>query len=128
MKKKTRIEVINETVEFYRENPNRRAFNTEIGQCAYFVEPKGKQVKHKMCAVGRLLKEPKKHENTEGPASDLINAEGYGVFKVDYQIRDPGFWDDLQRLHDRKKHWTKRGLSKKGKEYLNGLLETYKNK
>ena len=92
------IEVLEETVKFYTDNPSRRAVFHH--NCMY-LSPDGKR-----CAVGRLI--PPDYDNIIKNCSDL---DVYNLFYKHEQIEEAiglpvGFLHDLQRIHDSSKYWT----------------------
>jgi hypothetical protein len=124
---KTKLEIIDETVAFYGEDPTRRSITPKRG-CRYLNETTGN-----MCAVGRCL--------TKGGLDFVHGYEGYGImffpdkkssndindlFKNEYKGHSIEFWDNLQTLHDRDGYWNVgKGLTKLGKEYVNSLKIKY---
>jgi hypothetical protein len=118
---KTKLEIINETVEYYSEDVNRRALSINkdgsVDGCKYLTND------GKMCAVGRCLTEEGLEEF--GSRASYYNRNMSPFFKEDYQIYDDFFWRDLQELHDYNHYWNEEGLTRHGKEQVQYLLETY---
>lgn len=122
---KTKLEIINETAEYYSTDTTRRGLDVN-GDCVYFTS------KGQMCAVGRCLQDPK---GIQIEANSLINQSisilveqeilSTENFKPEYQIEDGGFWMQLQHFHDSEKYWDKDGLTEKGNSYLLNLREKY---
>jgi hypothetical protein len=120
---KTKTEIINETAAYYSEDTSRRALSINkdgsIAGCKYLTDD------GRMCAVGRCF--------TENGLEKFGNHGGYynmnmlPLFKEDYQIYDDYFWSDLQRLHDNAYNWNKEGLTEVGKEFVQYLLNVYKD-
>lgn len=100
------LEIINETVAFYTEDPDRRAVD-DGGTCTYFDDNTGK-----MCAVGRCLVDAEEVADNWGDAEDLLegygsyNTSGQSMFKPEYQGLPLKFWRDLQRWHDDDDVWS----------------------
>lgn len=115
--RKSKIEIINETAEYYSADVSRRAYNDEVHVCQYKT-PDGK-----MCAVGRCLENPEEIINQNGGVVDIFSS-GFEL-KAEYRGHDYIFWRDVQMLHDRPFNWDKKGLSESGKYHLNELLEKY---
>lgn len=106
---KTKLEIIDETVDFYSEDVNRRAVR-DGGNCEYLTDD------GKMCAVGRCF-------TKEGLLRYKDELGGFNKYmmhhlKEEYRIEDDQFWSDLQYLHDMNRHWDENGLNENGKEYL----------
>ena len=114
---KTRIEIINETAEFYGADPSRRALG-EDGTCQYQTSD------GENCAVGRCLIDPASAPPRLA-AYTLFKEQTFGVLKPEYRIEDEQFWGDLQGSHDRSNFWTPTGLSEEGEKYLTELRKTY---
>jgi hypothetical protein len=118
----TKIEIIKETVEYYKNN-NRGIIPG--GTCQYLSEDGD------MCAVGRCLENPEDIGTKAIDADCLIADYGDGIFKKQYQGHDPRFWQKLQNFHDTGQNWnpykTKKGnrLTEQGKVKLNQLLKCY---
>lgn len=127
LSKKRYREILEETVEFYGEDPKRkRAVHPGNVGCAYLSENGNK------CAVGRLLRPEHLHLDLEGSVSSLasqLSNSPIGLYDEENQFAlDPYLLDEyqgldlyflqyLQNLHDFKNHWTNQGLSEKGKKY-----------
>jgi hypothetical protein len=120
---KTKTEIINETAAYYSEDTSRRAltFNSSgiVTGCSYLTND------NKMCAVGRCF--TKEGLEEFGSHAGYFNMPMISLFKEDYQIEDNFFWSDLQRLHDNSHNWNKDGLTEQGKEFVQYLLNVYKD-
>jgi hypothetical protein len=114
----TKIEIIEETVNYYAEDTNRRGLETN-GTCSYFTS------EGKMCAVGRALIHPEEVSSLLF-ASELLN-NGDNFLKPQYRGHDPYFWQELQFLHDTSIYWDLSGLTEEGATALNRLREKYEN-
>lgn len=121
----TAIELIDETVNYYSQNPvGKRATRVEDGiqiGCEYYT-PEGR-----MCAVGRCCKNPKLvEEQNEGLwATSIPNFES--ILKKEYQGFPIKLWEELQNLHDTAGYWTETGLSHSGEDKVKELKESYKD-
>lgn len=107
---KTKLEIINETVEYYS-HPNRRAQGKYNG-CEYITKD------GRMCAVGRCLKDPDKLRNLS-PDADELDLEN--LLKEEYLGHENEFWYDLQTLHDSSIHWKDNKLSAQGTKFVEFL-------
>ena len=118
----TKTEIINETVKFYSEDPNRRAI--EGSSCLYYYRTESGVQK---CAVGRCLIKPGKTQDggvfmVFGDSCNLNKA-----LKPKYRGHSLEFWEDLQAIHDSHFYWDEKGLSDRGKIAVEKMLEKYKN-
>lgn len=124
---KTKIAIINETVEAYSD-PSKRATRGRPGEdsgCFYLQEGTGNR-----CAVGRCLKDPEKfrHLSYVGSANERLLSSGSSLeneLMEEYRGHDIAFWADLQRLHDRGRHFTNDGYSAEGLKYIKELKIKY---
>lgn len=134
MKQKTKLEIINETVEYYGADPSKRGVKFENGvqvACRYLT------IDGKMCAVGRCMKEPTIDmsgaiscggiylTDTEALVgyTQPVSVENY--LKEEYRGHGDMFWSALQSFHDDISNWTATGLSSVGENYLNYLKKVY---
>ena len=109
---KTKIEIINETVAYYSEDPLRRGLFR--GYCQYIT------IDGRMCAVGRCMIDPR----TESPDAQIGQIERFErKLKAEYRGYTKRFWGELQRLHDVSEHWNEEGLTKEGEIFLQALKE-----
>lgn len=115
---KTYYQVLTEAIEYYREDPSRRAVDNG---CLYYDEKTGNK-----CAVGMFLQSPESVD-TSVQAIDLIQKCGMGIFKEEVQhLEDWDFWAELQDLHDFDYNWYSFGLSEIGSETYEKLKDTAK--
>ena len=115
---KTKADIIQETLEYYSQDPcRRRAFD---GGCHYLhIDPDGTK---RRCAVGRCLSEEAKSNEIIGDygqgAKSLALSHGNGdidnLLAPEYRGHDIHFWLLLQGLHDHSRNWTDDGLSVNG--------------
>ncbi len=120
---KTKVEIINETVDYYSTDTSRRAITTNKWghfTCLYKM-PDGRN-----CAVGRCLIKPP--SNSLG-IRDLETYKGEldNLLKPEYREHSLSFWEDLQEIHDTPSYWNSEGMTERGKDRVNILLEYYKN-
>lgn len=107
--RKTKLEIIDETVAFYSKDPiNRRSVN-EDHRCMY-KGPDGKR-----CAFSRCCDENKIDGLVEGKAAPK-NPDDF--LKEEYHGHSPYFWKLIQTLHDDSYNWTATGLSEYGIQKL----------
>lgn len=106
----TKQEIIEETVEYYRNNPfgfDPTKYQGE-GGCVYYG------TEEQMCAVGRCLIDPTRFAANSDSAFVLFEEHSQAILKEQYLGHQFNFWMDLQEFHD---------------NCANGLfqLEDYKN-
>lgn len=130
MKKKNKLEIIEETREYYEGHPERRSCDKQSGACRYVTRGQGPI---KYCAVGRCLKKtsPPINKTSINKTGALYLAESNDEinswFKPAYQGHDLDFWTNLQCFHDKNKHWGhKTGeLTVAGLRAFNTLMKQY---
>ncbi len=125
----TKVEIIQETADFYSADPKRRSLNKKL-DCSY----NGENGTH--CAVGRCLlpiyhdlgdKLPSNDWDFEGLFT-ANNCENHDeMLQEQYRGHDIFFWNSLQTLHDTQQYWDKVCLTVAGEQYLQNLLDTHKN-
>ena len=116
------IEIIDETVEFYENNP--RSLNPsprsmfDPTTCLY-NGPNGEA-----CAFARcvLPEHRKKLEEGKG-CQNILNSYGDDILKEQYRGHHPGFWVNIQALHDFESHCENGKLSQIGKDKVQ-LMKT----
>ncbi len=116
---KTKLEILNETVEYYSQL-GRRALRSD-GSCVY------KTLDGRMCAVGRCMLSPEDYGRPGIITLCLGLPETLdSMLKPEYRGHLPGFWSSLQRLHDSAKHWNKDGsLSDAGRGCVEDSKRVY---
>ncbi len=123
---KTKLEIIEETIKFYSEDPTRRA-RSITGGCEYLLRVPG--VKDRMCAVGRCMHEPMLYTGSvysiERLGKRIFDTTFQEALKPEYKGHSRDFWSDLQILHDVKEFWNENGLTNEGKTYADKLRVTY---
>ncbi len=129
MKQLTKLEILNETVDFYSADPKRRSYS-EVDGCTY----NGRNGTH--CAVGRCLL-PEYHEQgatLKGNTGTVANLEEANEKEFDtmlqeqYRGHEMGFWKRLQILHDEPSNWNKSGISFDGELAVNKIIEIFELK
>lgn len=134
IRRKTKKEIIDETVAFYSEDTSRRATNIELiggisfPRCKYLTED------GRMCAVGRCLIPDGKIRNYGNDYSyeiamctsgQITNLEE--ILKPEYRGHDIGFWRDLQNFHDDNENafWNEDGITEIGLNFVESLHLKY---
>lgn len=123
--RKTKLEILEETKNFYTEDPTRRA--TSDNGCRYLTDD------GRMCAVGRCLIPNSQlnvcylYNDNFKSATEAINVSVNNIknleeiLKEEYRGHSKGFWSLLQSFHDREEHWSASGLTVEGKEFYQDL-------
>lgn len=127
----TKFEIIKDTVEYYFKNP--RAINPDVVPSCFLRSKDGAY-----CAVGRTI-------DPSTPIGEKLLIPGgssetpYGLFKTyqeeefmkpEYRGHEFGFWEELQKLHDRSVCWdSKRDggnmLTDAGKHRVTQIVASY---
>jgi len=122
-----KIEIINETVKFYSNDPYYLRSVDEDNNCAY------NNTDNRHCAVGRCLmyKYRSRGKKLKGNYEDLTTLSNVHKISFDkmlspkYRGHDICFWIDLQELHDIDSYWNSNGLSIVGEEFVQRLKLIY---
>lgn len=119
---KDHVALINETVNYYTKEGNKRSINQETKKCFYYF-------RGLRCAVGRCLRTPRNIQSQYG--FDYINEEILENLKPQYKGFSLFFWEKLQELHDDDQFWyiNKKGnnvLTLQGKEYVKSIKKYFK--
>ena len=128
---KTKLEIIDETVEFYSNNPRSTRYKNEDGekfpsQCCYINE-KGNFCAHSRCLTDEAREMVKGQGRNGSGAQFVIQCYGDIIHKEEYQGHEPAFWIDVQKIHDTKENWRpllgkdKSTLTISGKNLVLGL-------
>lgn len=126
MKRLTKLEIVQETVDFYSADPKRRSYNTVDG-CTF----NGKEDTH--CAFGRCLLPEYQEQGfyLEGNSQTIsVFTKFHGkefddMLQEQYRGHDIEFWIRLQHLHDITENWNKSGISFEGELAVNKFYEIY---
>lgn len=122
MNTRTKLEIIDETVNFYSADPKGRRAVSADGTCEY-ASLDGKQ-----CAVGRCMGTGADF-NYLGTVSTYAKEKGVGVFqshlRPEYRGHSLLFWVSLQRLHDYNENWCHSGLTDIGQVQANRLKRSF---
>ena len=125
--KKTKREIVEETLAYYEKDPDRRAVDINTGECVYNLPQytsEGKPTKSKHCAVGRCLLPIYKKQGEYMPGNRDSDV-GYLVARFNEDMTDQDtkitlddllapryrghgvlFWKQLQLLHDKLEYWS----------------------
>ncbi len=134
MTNKSKVDILNETFEFYGADPKgRRSVESDSVSCRYLIPG----IEPKMCAVGRCLENPEEWADSSGRASDLqetIQALDRGdsldaILKEEYRGHSISFWNDLQNWHDTPDNFDldNNCVCEHGKIQMRYLLEQYRS-
>jgi len=120
---KTKREIILETSKKYT-SKNRSTVENSLyfgGEGCLYKDDEGYK-----CAVGRCLRDDSRlfHEGNNLPVT-RFKEELESELKAEYRGHCNEFWAELQTLHDQGTHWDYKGISKKGEEYVEYLLDTW---
>lgn len=120
MLRKTKVEIIDETVAFYGADPKGRRSMNKSGTCLYI----GFHNTH--CAFARCCTD----EGLESLArlefnlvSDFRDIDG--IVKPEYAGHSKAFWREIQMLHDNDIYWDDKGISFDGAQWVESLKSTY---
>jgi hypothetical protein len=122
---KTKIEIIEETVAYYSENPRSVKYGS-LSKCVYLNENGNK------CAFSRCCTDEGVtwlHEQIDViEEGDSVIQHFLKHLKPEYQGHDFEFWKDIQRLHDNKGYWVNGNgkLNERGETCVNWLKNKYK--
>jgi len=132
IKRKTKKEIIDETVEVYSD-PSKRGVHLVMAGDASYESCKYITSEGKMCAVGRCMQEPKHAPVASIYAIAVASRRGEGaidyaidyILKPEYRGHHIQFWTDLQRLHDDLPNFTANGWSDLGKLAIESLRKSW---
>jgi len=141
---KTKLEIIQETVKFYGDDPSRRAViqssETASGYaCVYFDPKTGNKCAFGRCAnldaqifaTAPFLRTVPLREKADwvralvdgSKGAEYANKELNKILLPEYRGHDLEFWSAIQYFHDCDEHFTKTGLSELGKLELENLIK-----
>ncbi len=119
---KTKIEIIDETAEFYSKNPR-----SNIGGSCKYLSDNGAKCAFSRCCTDEGVKTL--HETLEGKS---VTSQQFGptdfYLKDEYKGHDVKFWRALQGFHDDEKNFITEGigLSARGIERVADMKEIFK--
>ena len=127
----TKEEIINETVEYYKD-ASKRGYNAATEKCEYLTESGN------MCAVGRCLipgslmvgfsgipRDAQSMRNCGLSVLDVANLEE--ILKPEYRGHSRHFWMQLQNLHDSSIHFNDVTMAEEGLKHAKGLMESLRH-
>jgi hypothetical protein len=123
MKTKSKKDIILETAKAYT-SQNRSICPDSRSSCLY------KSGANK-CAVGRCLLSKSrlfKSELNDTPIDNYNETELDCELKKEYRGHSIEFWQDVQYLHDQIPFWDLSGLTERGKEHVDLLIEKWDDK
>ena len=138
--RKSALEIINETAEYYISDPSRRATEPHITLLDGGKRSITRQVcvynkkDNKKCAVSRYLKN--ENEDYRGVIYDLVREKfsrslslydltPTGLLKEEVEGFSIQFWSDIQQIHDCSTHWDENGITGKGISFIESLRKKY---
>ena len=125
----TKLQIIDETVEYYSKNP--RSVKREDGQslACYYYHP----ITNAQCAFSRCtIKEFKDKliDCNKYPLYYVIKKHEINVDTIlqnKYKGHNEEFWTDIQNLHDSDSNWNELELTAVGAAQVNRLKDKYKD-
>lgn len=115
--KKTVTEIVELIVSSY--NLSTRSVTSD-DECVY-NSPDGKH-----CAFAIMVKDTKQLSRLEfKSASTVLSTLGSEILKDEFKGYPSLFYDKVQELHDGSEYWTKTGISEKGREFADDIIERY---
>lgn len=119
---KTKLQILEETYNFYKNNPDQRAIGKNslgLVECMYLTFDGRK------CAVGRCQIEPNlfftRRVDDIWPTSEKLDE----TLKPEYRGHDIDFWTDLQSFHDFDSNWDENGISSLGETQYQTLVKRH---
>lgn len=120
-----RKQVLEDTIDYYSEDVNRRCKKSNSSQCYYSPKTIGKEGISEGCAVGRLLSDKLKEEIDENYPDGQSVSGIFNELPSEIQSLGEDFLMSLQRLHDTNRFWTEKGLSELGKQEVLIIKQEY---
>lgn len=117
-----RLEFLEEMVEYYSENTNRRCVS-ESGNCYYNPVAAKKQNISEGCAIGRKI--PRELQEELDKLGGVSNNEVFEKLPVELQKLSQNFLTKIQNLHDYSINWNKLGISERGVEEVNDIKAVF---
>ena len=130
----TELELLEDTIKYYSENPERRCVN--VKSCYYSPITANKESISEGCAIGRHLDKDFALQIDKLDSNDKFYGDS-GIIKVlsfmlkeeenkskfpDWMLKmSPDFLSEIQGLHDVNSNWDKNGLTQEGLEYVNEI-------
>ncbi len=123
MEKLTKIQIIDETVEYYKTHD--RAIDDNL-KCCYLSDD------NRMCAHSRCLTDEARATllqefSNNATAYVVIGEFGDECHKEEYRGHDEEFWQRIQSIHDSHSYWSGKTFTPAGEKFVNSLKEDYAN-
>lgn len=134
---KTKVEIIQETGEYYNLSNRGYNYSDDVMDCVY-LSPEGNR-----CAVGRCILDDRVEE-LQKTSSGLPTTSVYHLFgsenmverigdldsylKEEYRGHSIEFWHDLQTFHDFEPYWGEDGITDYGKKRMEELISDWKDR
>jgi len=119
MKQMTKIEIIDETIEYYENNP-RSIDVSQYGTSCMYLGPNGENCGFSRCCKQETVE--KLHKENEGYG---IHDFMLDYLKEQYTGHNTEFWTNIQMLHDTGSYWKNNKLTTSGKAFVKTLKEQY---
>lgn len=120
----TRLELLEDTVNWFSANPNRRCINPDR-RCCYSPQSLPNNSKTTGCAIGRHLSPELALYLDENYTNNSSVSEVFHNLPEDLQILGVDFLLNVQDLHDTDAYWGKNGLTEAGQRYVNKIKEEF---
>ena len=120
MERLTAEQIVNETVQWYENNPRSLQIIDVVGSttCLYLNDEE-QRCAHSRCLTEEALEYILKNNLNNGSAVNVITQLSDKCHIEKYQGQPDGFWSELQRLHDTDPFWKRKDngneLAYKGK-------------
>lgn len=126
---KTKIQIIDETVEFYSKNPRAIDDKTkpEGGPKCQYLTSDGNQCAHSRCLTDEARTKVVAASMNGYTANDLIERFDDNIHKEEYRGHDSEFWCGIQSIHDSHTYWNGQALTARGKQFVETLKERYQD-
>ena len=117
MNQLTIMQILEETVKFYDDDPTRRSLlgpGEDQYNCVYASED------GQNCAIGRCLTEEALEQDPDSHTDSSVSGVWYDMTSLDKSLRPQyrghtmRFWERIQHLHDTPNYWDMKGLTNMG--------------
>ena len=113
MTKEKQLQLLEETITYYTENPLRRCIDNDG---CYYSGDRNKLSESDGCAIGRLI--PNELALELDKQGQLGVEEIFEDLPIEIQVYGNDFLNKLQSLHDSKSFWDADGLTENGKIFI----------
>ena len=126
---KKQLQLLNETIAYYSENPTERRCVAKSGGCFYSPKSAGKP-NSEGCAIGRLLSPNKKEQLDNEDSADTSVDFMFDYLPKKVQSHGKQFLSALQQLHDGGednglKYWSEKGLTEDGLKKVQEIKDLF---